>query len=621
MNNYMKGDIYINKDYGTWFWDGDKVIYGTKNGEDLLVSAAYATLYAGGGDDKISLMSSSGNAVIYGEGGNDFIGTSMHGRNASLFGGVGNDTLRTTGSVKAYADGGEGDDLFIPLGDTKVTLTGGEGNDTFWFIESTTASISGGEGNNLYRFDPYYLFGPYHNDVIITDISSNDTIRYDEVESDTTELTWRKDGNNIVLTDSGYGVFNITLQGVSDIRQVADVTYRAFNDTKTLGEIFGVEPIDTQSGGEDAVSLNAAGTAVKLLDNYDEDIFDVADYGSKIRTVDGSAVTYGLEIIGNRLANSIAGGSGDDTFTGGNGADVFVYSGGKDVITDYGSNFDKITLAGDGAKYLSHITGVAVKNNNVTLTFSNNANKTLTLNNGVGKKVLINGAGRYFLDKQILSYDKTAVTLTSAYSGTFNGGSYKNINASAAQAVTIKGGNSSGVSIVGSSKADSITGTAGNDTLTGGYGADTFVYTGGKDTITDYAANFDKIQLNATGAKWLSNITGVRTSGSNVTLTFSNDSSKTLTLNGAKGKKVIVNGTALIFENGRMYNSTKTSSTVKSSAADVYWFDEHDFTSEPQLDAITKISASDYSVGKLDTAENLTKLTQDEFLLTFGDDK
>ncbi len=107
--------------------------------------------------------------------------------------------------------------------------------------------------------------------------------------------------------------------------------------------------------------------------------------------------------------------------------------------------------------------------------------------------------------------------------------------------------------------------------MTGGYGADTFVYTGGKD----------------------------------VTLTFSNDSNKTLTINGAAGKKVIINGVTRTF----------------TASADVYWFDEHDFTSEPQLDAITKISASDYSVGKLDTAENLTKLTQDEFLLTFGGDK
>ena len=105
--------------------------------------------------------------------------------------------------------------------------------------------------------------------------------------------------------------------------------------------------------------------------------------------------------------------------------------------------------------------------------------------------------------------------------------------------------------------------------MTGGYGADTFVYTGGKD----------------------------------VTLTFSNDSNKTLTINGAAGKKVIINGVTRTF----------------TASADVYWFDEDNF-GDAQIDSITE-TAADYSVGKLDTADTLTKLTRDEFLLTFGGDK
>ncbi|MBQ6297395.1 MAG: hypothetical protein IJK81_06850 [Selenomonadaceae bacterium] len=92
-----------------------------------------------------------------------------------------------------YGDDGEGDDLFIHLNSVeKVTLTGGEGNDTFWFIESASVSISGGAGKNVYRFDPYrYGTERYHNDVIITDISNDDTIRLDEYETDGSGLTWR----------------------------------------------------------------------------------------------------------------------------------------------------------------------------------------------------------------------------------------------------------------------------------------------------------------------------------------------------------------------------------------------------------------------------------------------
>ena len=102
----------------------------------------------------------------------------------------------------------------------------------------------------------------------------------------------------------------------------------------------------------------------------------------------------------------------------------------------------------------------------------------------------------------------------------------------------------------------------------------------------------------------MSHITGATVDGNNnVTLTFSNDSNKTLTINNAGGKKIIINGVTRTF----------------TAAAEPYWFDE-DNLSEPQLDSITE-TASDYSIGKLDTADTLTKLTRDEFILTYGEDK
>ena len=102
----------------------------------------------------------------------------------------------------------------------------------------------------------------------------------------------------------------------------------------------------------------------------------------------------------------------------------------------------------------------------------------------------------------------------------------------------------------------------------------------------------------------MSHITSATVDGNNnVTLTFSNDANKTLTINNAGGKKIIINGTTRTF----------------TASADVYWFDE-DNLSDTQLDSIMD-SPSDYSVGKLDTADTLTKLTKDEFLLTCGDNQ
>ena len=144
-------------------------------------------------------------------------------------------------SDKVFADGGDDNDLLIPIESAKdVTMSGGAGDDTFWFIESSTVTASGGAGKDVYRFDPYYLFGPYRNDVVITDISSEDVIRCDVDEYDGSELVYTYSNGNVVLrdTETGLGLFNVTLQGVTDINQVANVTYRSVGRTATLGEIF-----------------------------------------------------------------------------------------------------------------------------------------------------------------------------------------------------------------------------------------------------------------------------------------------------------------------------------------------------------------------------------------------
>lgn len=48
-------------------------------------------------------------------------------------------------------------------------------------------------------------------------------------------------------------------------------------------------------------------------DLYDDDL-DADDFAGTLVTIDASAVSHGLEIDGNRLANKIIGGSGNDIF-------------------------------------------------------------------------------------------------------------------------------------------------------------------------------------------------------------------------------------------------------------------------------------------------------------------
>ena len=539
----MKGDVYANLDSGKWIHEDegrDQIVYGSKSTKTFIVATDNNTLYAGANNNVITLHAFSVNDVVYGETGNDFIGTSVNTKNPTIYGGKGNDTIRTVTSVKAYADGGEDNDLFIPLGSSKVTMVGGAGNDTFWFIESTTASLSGGAGNNLYRFDPYYLFGPYHNDVVITDISSNDTIRYDEENSDTTELSWHKDSKgNVVLEDTGFRFFSITLQGVTDIKQVADVTYRSVEDTKTLGEIFSDDIVD-----DDVVTINSAGTGVTILSGYEEDTFDVTDYGDKLKTIDASEVMHGLEIYGNTLANriigsdnddtlsggdgkdtlsggsgndkllggngndSLSGGTGNDTLSGGAGNDLFVYTAGNDVITDY--------AAGDKISVNAAISASSVKGSDATFTIGEN---TLTVKNGKGAEIVFidaDGNERTIIGGAFVATNSTSAKNTLAawrevgdasarttaiqitgntLNNTILGGSGKDTLYGKDGADYLVG-NAGADKLYGQNGDDTLWGGIGNDTLWGGAGADVFIYNAGegKDVISGFDNN-DLLQI------------------------------------------------------------------------------------------------------------------------------
>ena len=408
MDHYMKGDIWISDGAKKFYTSPDAVLTGTaKKDTMILVQAIHNTIYAGAGDDRISLSSGTSNNLVYAESGNDFIGT-CHAVRPTIYGGSGDDTIRVT-SDNIYAEGGDDNDRFILLNSTKgTTLKGGNGDDTFWFIESSTVTLSGGSGNNTYWFDPYYLFGPYRNNVVITDISSNDTIKNYGEGTDGSELVISKSGNDVILKDSesGYGNFNITLKGgMNNLNSLSKVAYKAWDGQTTLGERFpdffredDDADADADSDSDaDAVKLSKNDKLATLTENYDEDEFRAANYSSKIVTIDASDVEDEIAIYGNSKANKIIagdgdallsggggkdtliGGEGDDTLTGGAGKDVFVHTAGDDIITDYATK-DSIKLED------TEIEGWKISGKNVIFTTTDG---TLTVKNGKGKKITI----------------------------------------------------------------------------------------------------------------------------------------------------------------------------------------------------------------------------------------
>lgn len=513
MNDYNKGDMKV-------FYTGDyyfnpngraTTFTGTTGDDKMWIAGEESTVYSSSGNDIVSLVGYSGSNVVYTGAGNDFVGTNYN-NNYTIFGGKGNDTIRLRVS-RTYAAGEDDDDLFVLLnGANSVTCDGGAGGDEFWFIESiNNVSIKGGAGNDTYNFDPYYMFGPYHNDVVISDLSSGDVIRYFEDKSDGSGLSYYKDSSgDIVLRDDDNGVFTITLQGVTDISQVADVKYRSYYSTKTLGEIFKVtadpdpdpdpdpepdpesDPDPDEPVYDDQLYFNDEETAVELLESYEEDSFDASDY-EELKSIDGSAVTNDIEIYGNDLGNSIVGGNGNDTLygsggndtlKGGNGKDVFVYSEGNDVITDYTAGKDTIKIESGSIKK------AALSGSNVILTVDSGK---ITVKNAKSKKITIvdedDNSFTTIISATASTSSSSKVTLSNTDDSIFTAESTTvTIDASKRSKAIKITGNSKANKIYGGKMKDTLYGGSGNDLIKGNAGADKLFGDAGNDTLYGGAA-------------------------------------------------------------------------------------------------------------------------------------
>ena len=213
-------------------------------------------------------------------------------------------------------------------------------------------------------------------------------------------------------------------------------------------------------------------TALTLTDANASAMTLAADVG----TVDGSARTKAIKIVGNELNNSIVGGSGndtldgstgDDTLTGNEGNDTFIYSGGKDIITDYGVGTDKISITSDYQSY-------SIDGNDLIFNFGEN--NSLTVKNAANNPITLNGASKKFTAEGVMTGTGTAITLNSdveTYTADEN-------------LVTIDGSAVTGeLKVVGNDKSNRIYAGKGNSTLIGGKssdylyggdGSDTFVY-------------------------------------------------------------------------------------------------------------------------------------------------
>ncbi|MBR0061750.1 MAG: hypothetical protein IJP68_09770, partial [Selenomonadaceae bacterium] len=284
-----------------------------------------------------------------------------------------------------------------------------------------------------------------------------------------------------------------------------------------------------------------------------------------------------VKITGNKLANSIEGGSGNDTLnggkgndtlTGGNGKDIFVYSAGKDVITDYTAE-DKISITSGTAQVTTSGDDVIFTVGSGKITVTGGKDKTITYSDSSGKNKKYEYAEET-ADDEIVTLPKTY----SKESYTMGNGVFT-LDASAVRLDLNIVGNKFANSIIGSDQNDTLEGGKANDTLTGGDGADVFIYsTGdGQDTITDYDAD-DIISIGS------GNIDDISVSGKDVVfkvgsgkITVKNAKNKVISYVDAKGNSatypqtVIISGTTARLTESYMndnFNAADYNSSIRT---------------------------------------------------------
>ena len=338
-----------------------------------------------------------------------------------------------------------------------LIVDGGTGNDT------VTANVNGN----------VYLFDANGGKDVIKGFGDDDTIKI-------------TDGSNVTASVKSKDIIIKAGTATMTLKDAATGTHLNVVDAAD-------ETLIEQTFYTDRIVVDDGAT---LLPAFNSTSFATDD---TIVKVDGSATTRKFSLTGGEDDNTLIGGTnanfingvgGSNELTGGRGNDTFVAGGGNDTITDYGVGTDKISLAAEVASF-------DVDGNDVILNFDDG--KSMTIADGAGKKInfLQNGKAStdVFTSGGKLSSNSKSITLsatTDNYTAT-------------STIMTINGGLTNGVQIVGNAKANKIFGGSGDDTLdggtknatlTGGDGDDIFTYESGKVVITDYSLD-DKISLTA----------------------------------------------------------------------------------------------------------------------------
>lgn len=548
-------------------------------GDDIILSALGGRITVKGGADKnVHVIDANGEA--YYPKPLDTFTISNNGKGVTLHEGFDDDSLNiaTHAEIKHYAstivtvDASALDhDIAITANKKANLISGGSGDDTIYGAKGND-TLKGGDGSDT------FVFASGDGNDRILDYEEGDILQFTSGKP-----TFKKSGDDVIIT---LGKGKITVKGAAD---------KVINYINKDGQELNYPEVP--------VSVNSAGTGVTLKSNYKTELFDVntssyvSEYSKVLKTIDGSAVTQDLEIVGNAKANrifgssnddTIWGGKGNDTLTGGEGSDVFAFNSGdgKDVITDYTEGEDVIQFAS------GNVSNVKTSGKNViftvgkgTVTVKDGKGKTITYVDADGEEQIYPSAPYYVSGETvILTKDYSAKTFDLSNDSDLR--EVYNIDAARVDAdLVVKGDNKANM-IVCSGGANTIYGGKGNDTINGGDGSNLYVYNSGdgNDLILDWGAG-DVVSI-ASGTK----------SGSvkvvDDTVIFTIGKGK-ISMQGAAGERLTW------WEDGE---KTSKIFTVSNNV-----LEDDNFITSNDLSSIVEDKAVDYSVMATGDVTSLTK--------------
>ena len=538
--------------------DGNDTVYNSGDSVTIDTGAGNDTVYNSG--DSVTIDGGAGKDYIYISGGSDI----------SVNGGSGNDTIK---NIKSYVtiDGGEDKDyIYNEINASLTVIDGGKGNDTVQNY-ADYVTISGGDENDLINNrggENVSINGGAGNDSIrntgsditISGGAGDDTIKI--VYGDNILINYTKgDGNDRIY---GFGYLSTLKIGdgkkntYTTVKSGSDVIVKVGDGKITLKGAAYLDELNIEGTDSAYLTLKNGSSAKQTI-------------GASIKTADASKCTQAFRLTGNKLANTILGGSqndtffggngndsivgnagndklygqngadtldggaGNDTLTGGKGKDLFVYNGGNDVITDYSAG-DRIFINADAiSSKLNGSDAVFIVGKN-TLTVKNVGRSELTLVDAEGSELTtIIGSAIYDdeYDSKVTLASGIEIGDASERSIAINvsGNALDNTIIGSLKNDTLYGANGNdyligGIGndkIYGQNGDDILWGGIGNDTLVGGNGADTFIYRSGdgKDVISGFDSKdtltFDNLAFTTAYSKPKGTVT-FNVSGGSVTL-------------------------------------------------------------------------------------------------------